>query len=129
VKNAATAPAAEPNGAAIVGTLTSAGTTGGFDLQIFRASPGSKPMCDDPDRSRCSVRRLADGSWLAVGRERLPNSANGITYQVDLVRSDGVEFLMHVSNERSPKGASDVLATHPPLTTRQMTAIVRSDRW
>lgn len=120
---------AKPNGAAIVGTLTAAGRTGGYDLQIFRASPGSRPMCDDPDRSRCTVRRLADGSWIAVGRERLQNAANGVTYKVDLVRADGAEFIMHVSNERSPKGASEVLAAHPPLTTRQMTAIVTSDRW
>jgi hypothetical protein len=120
---------ATPNGAAIVGTLTAAGRTGGYDLQIFRATPGSRPMCDDPDRSHCTVRHLADGSWIAIGRERLQNAANAVTYQVDLVRPDGAEFIMHMSNERSPKGASDVLAARPPLTTRQMTAIVTSDRW
>jgi hypothetical protein len=123
------AASSELNGAALVGLLTASGVTGGYDLQIFRASPGAKAMCDDPDRSHCTARRLADGSWLAVGRERLENAARGITYQVDLVRPDGAEFIMHVSNERSPKGASDVLGAHPPLTTRQMIAIVTSDLW
>lgn len=118
-----------PNGAAIVGTLTASGVTGGYDLQVFRASAGSRAMCDDPDRSRCTVTRLADGSSLAVGREPLPGAANAVTYLVDLVRPDGVEFIMHVSNERSPKGDSAVLAAQPPLTRAQMTAIVTSDRW
>jgi hypothetical protein len=75
------------------------------------------------------VRRLADGSSLAVSREPLQGSRNGVTYQVDLMRADRAEFLMHVSNERDPKGESAVLAAHPPLTTDQMTAIVTSGRW
>lgn len=124
-------PASPPktNGAAIVGTLTAAGITGGFDLQIFRDSPGATARCDDPDRSTCTVRRLADGSSLAVGSEPLQGSPNGVTYQVSLIRRDGVEFLMHLSNERDPKGQSTVLAAHPPLTTEQMTALVTSNRW
>lgn len=119
---------AKPNGAAIVGTLTASGVTGGFDLQIFRTAPG-KAWCDDPDRSQCTVRRLADGSSLAVGSEPLQDAAIAVTYQVNLIRTDGVEFLMHVSNEASPKGASVVLAPHPPLTRAQLSAIVTSGRW
>jgi hypothetical protein len=116
-------------GAAIVGTLTAGGVTGGYDLQIYPDDNPGKAQCDDPDRSHCTVSTLADGSTLAVGQERLENAANGVTYQVSLVRPDGVTFLMHVSNERSPKGASQVLAAHPPLTTDQLVAIVTSDRW
>jgi hypothetical protein len=122
-------PTREPHGAAIVGVLTAAGRAGGFDLQIFRESPNQPASCDDPDRSRCTVRRLADGSSLAVGDEPLQGSENGVTYQVNLIRSDGVEFLMHLSNERDPKGASPVLAASPPMTKAQLTALVTSDRW
>ncbi len=124
-----TAPAGQAIGAAIVGTLTASRVTGGYDLQIFRDRPGGTAMCDDPDRSRCTVRRLADGSSLAIGREPLQGAPHAVTYQVDLIRPDGVEFLMHVSNERDPKGESSVLAAQPPLTTQQMTAIVTSSRW
>ena len=46
-----------------------------------------------------------------------------------LIRADRVEFLMHVSNERDPKGESAVLAPQPPLSTDQMLGIVTSDRW
>jgi hypothetical protein len=116
-------------GAAIVGTLTAGGVTGGYDLQIYPDDPGSKARCDDPDRSRCGIRTLADGSTLAVGQEPLENARIGVTYEVSMVRPDGVTFLMHMSNERSPKGASEVLAAHPPLTTDQMVAIVTSPRW
>ena len=118
-----------PNGAAIVGVLTSAGVSGGYDIQIFQSDPGTKASCDDPDSSTCDVRRLADGSWLATGREPLQNHADGVTYQAELVRPDGVEFIMHVSNEPDPKGAGAVLAPKPPLTVEQMTGIVTSDRW
>ncbi|MGH8862252.1 MAG: hypothetical protein ACRDVG_13670 [Jatrophihabitantaceae bacterium] len=117
------------NGAAIVGTLMASGTTGGFDIQVFQNTPGSKASCDDPDRSRCSVRPMANGAWLAQGSEPLAGPSGGVTYQVDYVRSDGVEFLMHVSNERDPKGDSPVLAASPPLSQAQMVAIVTSDRW
>jgi hypothetical protein len=118
------------NGAAIVGVLTSHGVTGGYDIQLFQSSPGETAMCDDPDKARCTTSRTADGGTLAVGREPLPTGGpGGVTYQVDLVRGDGVEVLMHVSNERDPKGESPVLAPQPPLTTEQMVSIVSSDRW
>lgn len=119
-----------PNGAAIVGTLTSHGVTGGYDIQMFRSSAGSKAMCDDPDSARCALSKTADGGSLAVGREPLQTGgAGGVTYQVDLVRGDGVEILMHLSNQRDPKGESAVLAPQPPLTTDQMVSIVTSERW
>jgi hypothetical protein len=126
----AVAGSSTPNGAAIVGTLTSHGVTGGFDIQILQSTPGSNAVCDDPDSSRCTLSTTSDGGSLAVGREPLPTGgAGGLTYQVDLVRGDGVEFLMHVSNQRDPKGESAVLAPQPPLTTGQMVSIVTSDRW
>ncbi|MGX7681684.1 hypothetical protein ACSMXN_22595 [Jatrophihabitans sp. DSM 45814] len=121
--------APQKNGAAIVGTLTSAGTTGGFDLQIYQAGAGEKAWCDDPDRADCVVKRLADGSSLAIGNEQLEGAGNGVTYSANLIRPDGVELLMHVSNEASPKGASTVLATHPPLTSQQLTEILTSSLW
>jgi hypothetical protein len=117
------------NGAAIVGTLTASGVTGGFDIQIFQSDPGAKASCDDPDSSTCEVRRLRDGSSLATGSEPLQNNADGVTYQADLIRADGVEFLMHMSNERDPKGESAVLAAQPPLSLDQMGQVLRSDRW
>ncbi|HJQ44445.1 MAG TPA: hypothetical protein VJ831_15255 [Jatrophihabitantaceae bacterium] len=125
------APNAAPasNGAAIIGTLTSNGVTGGYDIQILQNEPGSKAMCDDPDKARCTLSTTSDGGSLAVGREPLQGAPDAVTYQVDLIRGDGVEFLMHVSNERDPKGASSVLAPKPPLTTDQMVSIVTSDRW
>jgi hypothetical protein len=116
------------NGAAIVGTLTASGATGGFDLQIFRTTRGETAWCDSPGRG-CSISTLADGSSLAVGHSGLEGAPNGVTYEVNLVRADGVEFLMHVSNERDPKGDSTVLSAHPPLSTDQMAAIVTSVRW
>jgi hypothetical protein len=119
----------EPNGAAIVGKLTSAGITGGFDLQIYRATPTDKVWCDDPDRTSCTITDLPDGSSLAVGRDPLQNSPDGVTYEVNLLRSDHVEFLMHLSNEPDPKGAGAPLADHPPLTIDQMKAIVTSTAW
>jgi hypothetical protein len=122
-------PAGKPNGAAIVGVLTAGGVSGGYDIQIFQNDPGTKATCDDPDSSTCSVRRLDDGSSLATGHEPLQNNPNGVTYQADLIRPDGVEFLMHVSNERDPKGESAVLAAHPPLTVDDMAGILTSDRW
>jgi hypothetical protein len=122
-------PSATPVGAAIVGMLTAAGVTGGFDLQIYPTTPGEPAWCDDPDLSHCTVRTLADGSSLATAQVPLEGSSNGVTLQANLIRPDGAEFLMHVSNERSPKGASEVLGATPPLTIDQMIAIVTSDRW
>jgi len=116
----------QQDGAAIVGTLTSAGVTGGYDLQILRTT-AKTAQCDDPDRSRCSVSTLADGGSLAIGRE--PLQGGGVTYEADLVRTDGVELLMHVSNARDPKGDSTVLAPNPPLTTAQLTSLLTSPGW
>jgi hypothetical protein len=112
-------------GAAIVGTLTAGGVTGGFDLQILQNRVGMRASCDSPEH--CSVSRLADGSTLALGRVGL--DGGGTTYQADLVYRDGVEVLMHVSSQRSPKGGSAVVSPEPPLTRQQMAAIVTSDRW
>jgi hypothetical protein len=121
-------PGTEINGAAISGTLTAYGVTGGFDLQIYQSDPGTEAWCADgsaePD---CTVTTLADGSSLAV--QRMPLETGGVTFQVDLIRPDGVEILMHISNQRSPKGSSDVLAQQPPLTADQLVGIVTSDRW
>ena len=117
------------SGVAIVGVLTAGGHRGGYDLQIIKAARGAKAHCDDPDQSTCKRSTLPDGSTLAVGTEPLSGAPNGITHQVDLVRKDGTEFLMHVSNERDPKGESTVLSPNPPLTTDQMVAIVTSTKW
>ena len=54
----------EPNGAAIVGTLTADGVTGGYDIQIFQDRPGARAWCDGPQH--CTVTRTADGGSLAV---------------------------------------------------------------
>jgi hypothetical protein len=122
----ATLSAGSSNGAAIVGTLTAGGVTGGFDLQILQDGPGGHgAWCDRP--RHCTIKQRADGSSLAVGREGL--EGGGVTYQADLVTGDGVEILMHVSNQHDPKGDSRVLAAHPPLTEQQLAAIVTSDRW
>lgn len=129
VPNEGTPNEGTPNGAAIVGTLTAADVTGGYDLQMYTVHPGTDAWCDDPDLTRCSVRDLPDGSSLAVGQHPLTGIENGVTYTVNLVRADGVEILMHVSNVRDPKGQSELLAPEPPLTTDQMVAIVTSDRW
>jgi len=117
---------ATPNGAAIVGTLTAGGVTGGFDLQIYQQQPGTEPMCDNSDQATCSI---TDGPAMAIGETPLVNAADGVTYMVQVIREDGVTLLMHVSNERDPKGASEVLAPLPPLTTDQMAAILNSDLW
>jgi hypothetical protein len=118
------------HGAFITGTLTTkSGVTGGFDLQIFQNDPGSKATCEDPGLAICTVRRLDDGSSLATGHEALDSNSNGVTYQADLVRPDGIDFHMHVSNERDPKRGSDVLAAHPPLSIDDMVAIFTSNRW
>jgi hypothetical protein len=117
-----------PSGVAIVGTLTSAGVTGGYDLQIYRGSESERESwCDSPEEG-CARSRLPDGSSLAVGTTTTLEGG-GVTYLVNLVRPDGVTTLMHLSNQRSPKGASDLLAPRPPLTTGQMVAIVTADGW
>jgi hypothetical protein len=102
--------------------------TGGFDIQHFVAGRGSTASCDDLDRVKCDVSSRPDGASLATGSEVLQTVPGGITRQANYVRSDGVEFIMHVSNAADPKGAGPV-GTKPPLTLQQMVAIVTSDRW
>lgn len=115
------------SGAAIVGTLTAAGLTGGFDLNVFATTPGSKAHCDaDTD---CSVRTLTDGSSLAVGSWHDDTMPGGLTYQVEMVRADGADILFHLSTEQDPKGQSAVTASQLPLTLAQMTDFVSSERW
>jgi hypothetical protein len=46
----------------------------------------------------------------------------------ELLRADGVDLTLYVSNQRSPKGASQKLAQQPPLTTDQLAALITSDR-
>lgn len=115
------------NGAFITGQLTAGGVTGGYDLQIFRAANGEKAWCDGG--AHCSKQTLAHGSTLAFGREPLLGAPGSITYDIDYVRADGVEFLMHVSNQANPKGESKKLAADPPLSRQQLTQIITSDRW
>lgn len=137
--SSATAPGTKPTstpkteyvGAAILGTLTSSGNSGGFDLGIYPADRGGDKSCAQrPDLSRCTDRTLPDGSTLIIGRyDELEGPAGGITYSVELLRADGVEFIMHLSNLHDPKGAGPKLAPKPPLTLAQMVEIVTSDRW
>jgi hypothetical protein len=115
------------SGAAIVGTLTASGRSGGFDLNVFLASPGSKASCDEG--TDCTVHPRPDGSTLAIATWHDPAVPGGVTYQVELVRSDGADILLHVSNERDPKGESTVTASRAPLTINQMIDFVTSDRW
>lgn len=115
------------SGAAIGGHLTSAGKTGGFDLDVFTASPGGTAMCDGD--TNCSVHRGADGSTLATGRWTDPSVPGGVTYQVELVRRDGADILIHLSTEADPKGQSSVTSSQMPLTIAQLSAFVSSDRW
>jgi len=116
-------------GAFINGVLTTkAGAKGGFDLQIYAGDPTAEATCADPDRSQCTTDTLPDGSKLAIGATRLEDPA-GITYEANLVRPDGTVILMHISNQADPKGAGEIYAPEPPLTTDQLKAIVTSDRW
>lgn len=114
-------------GSSIVGTLTSAGVTGGFDLVMYPGLSRDGAWCDLPDEPSCSVRELPDGSSLATSRVAL--ESGGVTHQVSLVRPRGLVFIMHVSNRQSPKGSGPVLGPHPPLTVEQLVQIATSDRW
>ncbi|PSL57786.1 hypothetical protein B0I31_102765 [Saccharothrix carnea] len=114
-------------GSSIVGTLTSAGVTGGFDLLMYPGLGRDGAWCDAPDEPSCSVRELPDGSSLATSQVAL--ESGGVTHQISLVRPDGLVFVMHVSNRQSPKGSGPVLGTHPPLTVEQLVRIATSDRW
>lgn len=111
-------------GAGINGTLTAEGVTGGYDLQIYQDRGDTTVWCDAPDP--CDVRTLADGTQVAVGQHQLNP---GVTYMVNVRHPDGSRLLMHLSNQRSPKGQSELLAPQPPLTIEQLVAIATSDRW
>lgn len=120
---------AAKNGAAIVGTFTAGGVTGGFDLQIYAGTAGETDACATyVDLDSCNVTTLPDGGTLMTGVYEL-QVQGGVTYHAMLTDSDGRVILMHISNMDDPKGAGGVLAPQPPLTTDQLTAIVTSDRW
>jgi hypothetical protein len=117
-----------PAGSVLVGEMTVNGVAGGFDIQDYSAGPGAKATCDDLDRVKCDVRSMPNGASLATGSEPLQTDPGGVTLQANYVRSDGVEFIMHVSNAADPKGAGKV-GPKPPLTIAQLVAILTSDRW
>jgi hypothetical protein len=126
-QSSVSAPIGRKSGSAILGTLSATGVTGGFDLNVFLASPGSKASCDEG--TGCTLHDRPDGSTLAIGTWHDPSVPDGITYQVELVRPDGADILLHLSTEHNPKGGSTVTASHTPLTVDQMTDFVTSDRW
>ena len=117
-----------PGGPVLVGQMTVDGVIGGFDIQDFRAGSGTKASCDDLDRVKCDVRSMPGGASLSTGSEALQTDPGGVTQQAEYVTSDGVEFVMHVSNAADPKGAGQV-AAKPPLTIAQMVSLLTSDRW
>lgn len=122
-------PGATPDassGAAVIGALTADGVTGGFALDVY-ASPGGRAMCDAD--TNCSVHTRADGSTLAIGSWHDKQVPGGLTYQVEMVRPDGADVLMHLSTEHDPKGESAVTASHLPLTVKQMVDFVTSPSW
>jgi len=117
-----------PVGAAITGTLTAGGITGGFDLVTYPAVPTDKPSCEGQDPGHCTTSTLPDGATLRVdGPTDL--EGGGISYYVVVLRADGNILDMHVSNRQSPKGMGGMLGAQPPLTTDQMVSILTSDRW
>jgi hypothetical protein len=126
-QSSVSAPTGRTSGSAIFGTLSATGVTGGFDLNVFLASPGSKASCDEG--TGCTLHDRPDGSTLAIGTWHDPSVPGGITYQVELVRPDGADIQLHLSTEHNPKGQSTVTASHTPLTVDQMTNFVTSDRW
>ena len=119
---------ATSTGAAIVGTLTAGGVTGGFDLVTYPALPSDKPSCEGQDPGHCAISTLPDGATLRVDQP-WALEGGGTSLYVVVLRADGNIYDMHVSNRQSPKGAGDMLGSQPPLTTDQMIAILTSDRW
>ncbi len=117
-----------PGGPVLVGGMTVDGVSGGFDIQDYRAGRGTRASCDDLDRVKCDVRSMPNGASLSTGSEALQTDPGGVTQQAEYVTSDGIEFVMHVSNAADPKGAGQV-GSKPPLTIAQMVAILTSDRW
>jgi hypothetical protein len=118
--------AGEPDGAAIFGTLTAGGHTGGFDLNVsYEKATGDGTSCDNPDE--CTEHTYADGAklWISTWRDQ----TGGLTNQVELDRPDGAVILMHLSTERDPKGGGPAITSQLPLTVRQMTDFVTSNDW
>jgi hypothetical protein len=113
-------------GATIIGTLTASGVTGGFYLSSYPLITAER--CDVLDPAHCTARRLPDDSTLIIGQEPLEGATGSVSYMAELLRADGVDLILYVSNQRSPKGASQKLAAQPPLTTDQLAAIITSDR-
>lgn len=113
-------------GAGITGTLTASGVTGGFDLSSYPLITAER--CDVLNPAHCIARRLPDGSTLIIGQDPLEGAPGSVSYLAELLRADGVDLTLYVSNQRSPKGASQKLAPRPPLTTDQLAAIITSDR-
>ncbi|MGI8664840.1 MAG: hypothetical protein ACR2N4_02215 [Jatrophihabitans sp.] len=120
-------PAQTHSGPAIGGSLTAAGQSGGFDLLVASAGPTERAQCDEG--FACTVRTLTDGTTLAVGAFRDPQTPGAITYQVLAVHADGAAVQLHLSTERDPKRHSTVTASRIPLSVQQMTSFVTSDRW
>lgn len=112
----------------IGGIMTAAdGSKGGYDVQIMQTTPGAKATCDDPDTMTCDPSTLPDGSSLAVGHE--PLSSGAVLREADLITPEGVELVLHVSNQADPKGAGEVYGPNPPLTMDQVTAVATSPNW
>jgi hypothetical protein len=127
IGSAVALPSSGGSGASIVGTLTAGGRSGGFNLDVYKTAPGSKATCDGG--TDCTVRSLPDGTSLAVGSWHDDEVSGGVTYQVEAVRPDGKDVLLHLSTERDAKGHSTTIASALPLTVAQMTAFVTDDRW
>jgi hypothetical protein len=118
----------DAKGAAITGTLTAGGVTGGFDLLTYPALPSDKPSCEGQDPGACTVSTLPDGATMRVDAP-VDLEGGGVTHHVVILHADGNLFEMHVSNRASPKGQGGTLGTQPPLTTDQIISILTSDRW
>jgi hypothetical protein len=116
------------SGASLVGTLTSNGRTGGFTLDVFATSPGSKAQCAE-NGGPCSVDARSDGSTLAVGTWNDPAGPGGVIHQVELVRPDGADILIDLSPQDETNGRGAATTSQLPLTTQQLTALVTSTQW
>jgi hypothetical protein len=116
----------DANGAMITGTLTAAGRTGGFQLDVYtEKAHGTGTACDVP--SSCKHHVGSDGSvlWASTWHD----ATGGLTEQVELDRADGGVISLHLSTERDPKGGGPAIASQLPLTVQQMTDLVSSDQW
>jgi hypothetical protein len=117
----------------VVGTLTSAGVTGGFSLTIYPSDSEPDEWCRLSRTKDCHVSTLPDGSRLATGAAQPAPGA--MSYLACLKRPDGTMVLMHVSNQEDPMGAAidspggRIYSPQSPLTLDQLKAIVTSDKW